>query len=143
MPDNTPGMDGVRKGDLLLLSPNALWLLTQLLDAIEQGKPWPVVTNNARTAYVSKGEDDLCPTGCRGLAILSKLYRLWATIRLEHAQQWVARWATDDLFAGTCQTVGAEDAWYRMGLLLEEARIYGIPLTGALLMCGSVLTKSR
>ena len=33
MPDNTPGMDGVRKGDLLLLSLNALWLLTQLLDA--------------------------------------------------------------------------------------------------------------
>ena len=30
MPDNTPGVDGVRKSDRLLLSPNALWLLTQL-----------------------------------------------------------------------------------------------------------------
>ena len=33
-PDNTPGMDGIRKGDLLLLSPNALWLVTQLLTAV-------------------------------------------------------------------------------------------------------------
>ena len=83
-PDNTPGMNGVRQGHLLLFCPNALWLITQLLIAIEQASPWPAATNCARTAYVSKGEDDLSPTSYRGLAILSKLYRLWATIRLEH-----------------------------------------------------------
>ena len=31
MPDNTPGMDGVKKSDLVALSPNVLWFLTQLL----------------------------------------------------------------------------------------------------------------
>ena len=52
-------MDGIRKGDLLLLSPNALWLVTQLLTAIEQGSPWPGSTNCARTTFISKSEDDL------------------------------------------------------------------------------------
>ena len=79
---------------------------------------------------LSRREDDLSPTGYRGLAILSKLYRLWATIRLEHVQEWVGSWATKDLFAGTCEPVGAEDGWYLMALLLEEARVQGIPLTG-------------
>ena len=35
MPDNIPGMDGVKKSDLVVLSPSALWLLTCLLQAIE------------------------------------------------------------------------------------------------------------
>ena len=35
MPDNTPGTDGIRKGDLQVLSPSAIWLLTLLLQAIE------------------------------------------------------------------------------------------------------------
>ena len=73
MPDNTPGMDGVKKSDLVILSPSALWLLTRLLQAIEQGKPWPTPTANVRTAYLSTGEDDLDPRGYRGLAILSTL----------------------------------------------------------------------
>ena len=42
----------------------------------------------------------------------------------------MASWATKDLFAGTCEPVGAEDGWYLMALLLEEARIQGIPITG-------------
>ena len=72
MPDNTPGTDGVMKGDLVILSPNAIWLLTLLLQAIEKGAAWPEVVATARAAFLSKGEDDLDPRGFRGLAILSK-----------------------------------------------------------------------
>ena len=79
MPDNTPGTDGIRKGDLLILSPSAIWLLTLLLQAIEKGAAWPDAAATARTAFLSKGEDDLDPRGYRGLAILSKLYRMWAS----------------------------------------------------------------
>ena len=61
MPDNAPGMDGVKKSDLVVLSLSALWLLTCLLQAIEQGTPWPTPTAKVRTAYLSKGEDDLDP----------------------------------------------------------------------------------
>ena len=84
MPDNTPGTDGVRKSDLQILSPNCLYLLTKLLQTIEGGAPWPIPTNTARSAFLSKGEYDLCPQGFRSLAILSKIYRMRAGIRLRH-----------------------------------------------------------
>ena len=37
MPDNTPGLDGIRKGDLLLLSPFALEWLASFYQTIEAG----------------------------------------------------------------------------------------------------------
>ena len=55
MPDNTPGLDGVRKGNLLLLSPYALEWLASFYQAIEAGAPWPSCLRQARTAFISKG----------------------------------------------------------------------------------------
>ena len=130
MPDNTPGTDVIKKGDLLLLSPSAIWLLTLLLQAIEKGAAWPDAATTARTAFVSKGEDDLDPRGYRGLAILSKLYRMWAVIRLRHTKRWIGSWATEDLFAGTGEPVGAEDAWLLTGFVIAEARLQGFDLAG-------------
>ena len=63
MPDNTPGLDGVRKGDLLALSPPCLRQLADLLNAIEGGAAWPKPTLVARAAFLSKGEDDLSHQG--------------------------------------------------------------------------------
>ena len=68
---------------------NCIFLLTQLLQAIERGATWHSPTNIARTAFLSKGDDDLSPQGFRGLAILSKLYRMWASIRLRHLKEWI------------------------------------------------------
>ena len=63
MPDSTPGLDGIRKGDLLLLSPYALEWLASFYEAIENGAAWPKLLKQARTAFLSKGEDDLDPKG--------------------------------------------------------------------------------
>lgn len=112
MPDNTPGLDGVRKGDLLILSPLCLDIIADLLNAIEEGAAWPQPCNAVRTAFLSKEEDDLSPQGFRGLAILSKLYRMWAAIRLRHVDGWVESWSDQGLFAGCNRPVGAEDAWF-------------------------------
>ena len=119
MPDNTPCTDGIRKGDLLILSPSAIWLLTLLLQAIDKGAAWPDAAATARTAFLSKGEDDLDPRGYRGLAIFSKLYRMWAVIRLRHSKCWIHSWASEDFFAGTGEPVGAEDAWLLTGIVVE------------------------
>ena len=77
MPDSTPGLDGIRKGDLLLLSPYALEWLASFYQAIENGAPGPTLLKQARTAFLSKGEDDLDPKGYMGLvATLSLLPHL-------------------------------------------------------------------
>ena len=65
MPDNTPGLDSTTKGDLSLISWQGAVLLCELFAAIEGGAKWPTVLTLARTAFLSKGEDDLCPTGFR------------------------------------------------------------------------------
>ena len=83
MPDSTPGLDGIRKGDLLLLSPLALEWLASFYQAIENGASWPKLLKQARTAYLSKGEDDLDPKGYRGLSLLSVCYRIWAVATLQ------------------------------------------------------------
>ena len=69
--DNTPGLDGIAKADLLLLSDEASDWLALFFQKLERGVPWPTCSNIARTAFLSKWEDDLDPKGYRGLAILS------------------------------------------------------------------------
>ena len=66
----------------------------------------------------------------KGLATLSKIYRLYGAIRLGHLQQWVKQWEKHEVFAGTSAPTGAEDAWYLLGLDLELARLCDHLLTG-------------
>ena len=49
MPDNTPDLDGIRKGNLLLLAPFALEWLAAFYQVIEAGAAWPSVLKQART----------------------------------------------------------------------------------------------
>ena len=85
-------------------------LLCELFAAIDGGAKWPTLLTLARTAFLSKGEDDLFPTGFRGLAVLSKIDRLYTCIRLRHLGLWVETWQHAELFAGTTSANGAEDA---------------------------------
>ena len=107
------------------------------------GKPWNgwrsfskslseawLGSNLARTAFLSKGDNDLDPKGHRGLSILSVCYRLWGVATLQRLQGWVASWEDDAIFAGTSQAVGAEDAWYLCGVQLENAKLRGDHTTG-------------
>ena len=55
---------------------------------------------------------------------------MWAVIRLRHTKRWINSWASDDLFAGTGEPVGAEDAWLLTGIVVEEARLQGFDLAG-------------
>ena len=113
-----------------LISCQGAKLLSELFAAIEGGAKAPGVLTLARTAFLSKGEDDLCPIGYRGLAILSKVYRLYACIRLRHLAPWINGWEREDLFAGITAACGAEDAWFLAALRIELAKLKGEPVTG-------------
>jgi len=132
-PDNAPGLDGVLASDMELLSELAIQKLVDMLQAIEDGADWPEQTLTGRTAWLDKTdgpETILDPLDFRGLAILSKVYRIYGVIRLRHLQQWIRTWAKEELFAGTSAPCGAEDAWYLMGLDLDLARLTDLPVTG-------------
>ena len=55
MPANTPGLDGVRKDDLSILSPYACQCLADMMNAIESGCPWPKQCTVGRLAFLSGG----------------------------------------------------------------------------------------
>ena len=132
-PDNAPGLDGVLASDLKVLSDKALHWLASMYAAIENGASWPGQTLEARTAWLDKTEGpnpSLDPLEYRGLAILSKVYRLYGAIKLGHLQEWVKQWEKHELFAGTSPPTGAEDAWYLLGLDLELARLCNHVFTG-------------
>ena len=131
--ENASGLDGVQASDLQLLSNVALEWLACMLNAIEGGDAWPQQTLVGRTSWLDKTdgpEPSLDPLEYRGLAILSKVYRLYAAIRLRHLQPWVKNWEHEELFAGTSAATGAEDAWFLLGLECEEARLLGHTVTG-------------
>jgi hypothetical protein len=131
--DNSSGLDGICQADLQILSPLALEWLAAMLNAIERGAKWPEQMLVGRTAWLDKTEGpepSLDPMEYRGLAILSKVYRLYAAIRLRHLQPWVKNWEHEELFAGTSAASGAEDAWFLLGINLEWARLLGLDFTG-------------
>ena len=70
------------------------------------------------------------PLDYRGLAILSKIYRLYFAIRLVDLRPWIAGWEDPELYAGTTAATGAEDAWYLTGLDFEMAKLRGEDVTG-------------
>ena len=87
----------------------------------------------ALTAWLDKtdgGSPSLDPLDYRGLAILSKLYRLYFAIRLSDLRPWISGWECPEPFAGTNASTGAEDAWYKTVLELELAKLMGEPVTG-------------
>ena len=132
-PDNSPGLDGVLATDLEMLSDAALQRLADMLNLIEDGADWPQQMLAGRMAWLDKTdgpEPSLDPLDYRGLAILSKVYRLYGVIRLRHINEWIKTWEKHELFAGTTAPSGAEDAWYLMGLDLEVSKLYGQDITG-------------
>ena len=62
--------------------------------------------------------------------MLSKIWRLYGSIRHKDLQDWAATWATDEIFAGIFSPVGAEDAWWLTALLVERLKLEGLDLTG-------------
>jgi hypothetical protein len=104
-----------------------------MYQAIEAGAEWPEQAAVARTAWLDKtkaASPSMDPLDYRGLAILSKLYRLYFSVRLKDLKPWVQEWEEEELFAGTSASTGAEDAWYLTALEFELARLMGIDVTG-------------
>ena len=61
-----------------------------MFQAIEQGAEWPDQTLAGRTAWLDKTDGPLAsldPLEYRGLAILSKVYRIYGAMRLKQLQR--------------------------------------------------------
>ena len=112
-----------------VFSDKAFQYITELLNLIENGAPWPRATTKGRLAFLAKDPDNPHDVlAHRLLSILSVLYRKWGTVRLKNLIPWAADWKVDGFFAGF-GGVGAEEAWWETALIIEEHLIDGTPFT--------------
>ena len=116
---SAPGMDAWTKHDLSWLSDLGYQWLTKCYNTIEATHQWPSAMAHARAVFLSKDTEDMGnPMAYRILKITSVLYRLWASIRVKHLEQWIATWADPAMFAGVAGA-GAEEGWYLTQLDFE------------------------
>ena len=128
---SAPGIDGWHPKDLALLSDNALQLIADLMNMIEDGAEWPDSTKIARAVFLPKDPDDIQnPLAYRILKITSGIYRRWGTTRNRQLEEWISKWDLPAINAGV-PGKGAQDAWYITALMNEYNKLLKQDTAGA------------
>ena len=74
---------------------------------------------DAYFAMIPKAEGDSSPLGQGRLRVLPVVYRIWASVRLSHIQDWFCSWAPDSA-CGACKGGSSVDASYSTTNDIEE-----------------------
>ena len=127
---------------LKLFSLSWFFGLASVLRQIEAAGRWPQGLLDAYIAMIPKAEGDSTPLGQRPLCVFLVVYRLWASVRLAHLQEWFYSWVPDSVFSAG-KGVSSVDAWYTTSIDMKRflatlARMISIFL---LLMLSNLLTR--
>ena len=93
------GLDGWAWNEIKALSLSWFVGLALVLPQIEAAGKWPQGLLDAYIAMIPKAEGDGTPLGQRTLCVLPVVYRLWASVRLAHLQDWFYSWMPDSVFS--------------------------------------------
>ena len=85
---------------------------------------WPDGLFDAYVTMIPKSDGDCTPLGQRPLCVLPVVYRIWASVRLRHLDDWLRSWLPPSVFSAGSGRRSVE-AWKTSGLDIEEV------LTGA------------
>ena len=99
--------------------------LASILTLVEDHGIWLDGLLNDYIATSPKADGDSTPLGQRPLCLLPIGCRLWASVRLQHLQEWFESWVPKSVFSAGGGRSSVE-AWYSIALDLEES------LSGAL-----------
>ena len=79
----------------------------------EEGR-WPQGLLDAHIAMIPKDDGDAVPLGQRPLCVLPVVYRLWASVRMCHLEEWFHSWVPDSVYSA-----GGGAAPLKLGILLR------------------------
>ena len=113
------GLDGWAWNETKALSLSWFVGLAFVLRQIEAAGRWPQGLLDAYIAMIPKAEGDSTPLGQRPSCVLPVVYRLWASVRLAHLQEWFYSWVPDSVFSAG-KGVSSVDAWYATSIDIEE-----------------------
>ena len=122
-PATSAGWDQWEAADWKYLSDTPAQYLADLLNMIEEGRPWPEPQHWGKAHLIGKTEEaSLDPYDYRILLVLQRLYRRWASMRLQHLSRWIEKWQLEEMYAGV-KGGGAEAAWLSTALDTELANL--------------------
>lgn len=127
--NSASGLDQLSLEDMRLWSCAFCNQVPLVLGAIENGKPWPTKRQVAKLAGLAK-DNQAAALGdvmaFRWIAILPRLYRLWASISLMRLGEWSTAWIHPSILAGIPGR-GSEDGAYASAVDIEYCRLHSIP----------------
>eukprot|EP01061_Rhynchopus_euleeides_P032944 TRINITY_DN5492_c0_g1_i3.p1 TRINITY_DN5492_c0_g1~~TRINITY_DN5492_c0_g1_i3.p1 ORF type:complete len:953 (-),score=132.75 TRINITY_DN5492_c0_g1_i3:831-3539(-) len=128
----SPGLQGWRVHELRQLPRDLLMLFAEALNAVEKEGAWPEHLLHAMICLIPKPGSSGEPLSQRPISITPVLYRVWAAIRVRPALKWLERIAPDGIH-GCRPGHGAEDVYWHLAALIEQATQTGRPLYGVAL----------
>ena len=102
--------------------------LADFFNTVEQIGVWPKAFMTGLISLISKGEGS-APLKLRPLTVMSSVYRLWASARVNDLMQWQDGWISDAL-RGFRRKCGAEDIWWELAAQIELSLMKGEQLFG-------------
>ena len=93
--------------------------LAILLEPVESTGTWPQGPLDAQIAMIPKADGDSTPLGQRPLSVLPVVYRLWASLRLGHLQEWVEGWLPKSV-CSSGNGLSSVEAWFSTALDVED-----------------------
>ena len=119
--NTSAGWDQWEHADWKNLSDTACQRMADMLNAIEAGHDWPEPATWGKAHLPSKEDTpSLDPMGYRILLVMQRLYRRWASMRIQHLDAWIRGWQLEEMFAGV-KGGGADTAWLSTALDSEKA----------------------
>ena len=94
--------------------------LASIFTLVEEEGVWPDGLLDACIAMIPKADGDSTPLGQRPLCVLPITYRLWASARLGHLEEWFRSWVPDSVFSAGGGRSSVE-AWYSTAIDIEES----------------------
>ena len=95
-------MDGWEWRDLKAFPVAWFDWLADVLSGVELDGVWPEGLLDAYITMIPKADGDAAPLGQRPLCVLPVVYRIWASVRLRHLDDWLRSWFPPPVFSAGC-----------------------------------------
>ena len=129
--NTSPGLDGVKLGDLRALPNEALNNFCDMFQWAETCGEWPTQVVSGRVTSLAKNDQPRTPMDFRPITVFSILYRCWGSYHSKRILQCLDPYLHVGLF-GSRPGCFAGQIWSQVLWTIEHAHIHGVQLCGLL-----------
>ena len=128
-PSSAPGPDGVSRLDLLLMPDDLSQLLLDVCAQAEHDGAWPMAAMHAIVSALEKAPGAERVGHFRPIAVLSIVYRVWASCRAREALRYLQPFCPEHMF-GMLPGKSPQSVWFLMQFWIESSQLCQSSLCG-------------